>query len=134
MLDAALFTDFVEIASGNFGTAYCAIYEGCLVVVKVPKEANLAEQMKEYTTFVQVQRHGNLLSLIGGVVSPSGSQLWMVTPWMSQGSLDVILRQDPTWGRTDLVRTLKLAMGMAAGLAALHAQGIIHRDCTLAMC
>ena len=38
---------FVEIASGNFGTVYKAVYEGHLVVVKVPKEANLAAQMTE---------------------------------------------------------------------------------------
>jgi hypothetical protein len=32
---------FVEIASGNFGKVYKAVYQGCLVVIKVPKEANL---------------------------------------------------------------------------------------------
>ena len=32
---------FVEIASGNFGKVYRAVYQNCLVVVKIPKEANL---------------------------------------------------------------------------------------------
>ena len=39
---------FVEIASGNFGKVYKAVYQGCLVVVKIPKEANLEDQMTEY--------------------------------------------------------------------------------------
>ena len=88
----------------------------------------LQEQMTEYTTLTTMKRHPNLLSLIGGVVSHH--QVWLVFTFVPGGSLAARLLQDPTWGRTDLVRSLTVALGMAAGVAALHAQGYLHRDCT----
>ena len=75
-----------------------------------------------------MKRHPHLLSLIGGVVS--NHQVWLVFTFLPGGSVASRLLQDPTWGRTDLLRTLHVAIGMASGVAALHAQGYLHRDRT----
>ena len=81
-----------------------------------------------YTTLTTMKRHPHLLSLIGGVVS--NHQVWLVFTFLPGGSVASRLLQDPTWGRTDLLRTLHVAIGMASGVAALHAQGYLHRDRT----
>lgn len=122
-------TDFFEIASGNFGKVYLSIFEGCLVVVKVPKASNMEAQMEEYNILARLERHRNVLSLIGGILAPN-KQVWLVCPFMAGGSLSERMDADPSWGRSDARRTLVAVADMFAGLAHLHAQGLCHRDCT----
>ena len=105
-----------------------ALFKAHLVVVKVPKDTGTHSQMREYNTLAGLTRHPNLLALIGGILV--NDQVHLVCPFMPGGSLSKKMEENPHWGSKDPERTLALAIGMFEGLAALHAQGIVHRDRT----
>ena len=128
LIDPKTVTDYVEIAHGQFGVVFRALFEAYLVVVKVPKDTGTQSQLREYNMLAGLTRHPNLLALIGGILV--NDQVHLVCPFMPGGSLSKKMQEDPDWGSKDPERTLAVAIGMFEGLAALHAQGIVHRDCT----
>jgi len=128
LIDPNSVTDYVKIAHGQFGDVFRALFETYLVVVKAPKDSGAQSQMREYNTLAGLTRHPNLLSLIGGILV--NDQVHLVWPFMPGGSLSKKMYEDPHWGSNDPERMLAVAIGMFEGLAALHAQGVVHRDCT----
>lgn len=123
-------TAYVEINRGHFGVVFKALYESGLVVVKVPLGSDDGAQLHEYNTLAKLQRHPNVLPLIGGIMV--NNQVRLVSPFMPGGSLAQRMHDDPTWGHTDPARTLAAAIDMCDGLAALHAHDppVVHRDRT----
>ena len=119
----------VEIAGGNFGKVYRAIFEDRLVVVKVPHADGLEAQLEEYNLLSRIAPHPHVLPLIGGIMADN-KQVWLVCPFMAGGSLERRMEREPAWGFTDYERTCQAVMDMFDGLAHLHAQDLCHRDCT----
>lgn len=122
----------VEIASGNFGKVYRAIFESRLVVVKVPHADDLEAQLEEFNTLARIPPHPHLLPLIGGILA-GNKQVWLVCPFMAGGSLERRMERQPAWGFSDYQRTRKAMVDMLDGLAHLHAHALCHRDRTFSM-
>jgi serine/threonine protein kinase len=122
-------THLVEIASGNFGKVFKAIFEGRLVVVKQPRATEVEAQLQEFNTLMRIPRHRHVLALIGGIIADN-KQVWLVLPFVSGGSLEARMQREPTWGAVDPARTHTAVVGMFDGLSHLHEQHILHNDCT----
>ena len=120
-------TDFVEIAGGNFGKVFKAVFEGRLVVVKQPRATEAEAQLQEYNTLTRIPRHRHVLALIGGMMADN-KQVWLVLPFVSGGSLEARMQREPTWGAVDPARTHTAVAGMFDGLSHLHEQDILHND------
>jgi serine/threonine protein kinase len=106
-----------------------AIFEGRLVVIKQPHATDAEAQLEEYNMLTQIPPHRNVLTLIGGVIADN-KQVWLVLPFMAGGSLEQCMRREPTWGTIDPVRTQAVVADLFDGLCHLHAQNIVHCDCT----
>ncbi len=127
-----------ELASGFFGKVVRGLMhdkkrphdlQRYVVVVKVSKKPNLAAQMEEYEALRQVPAHPNLLTLVGYMVHAE-TELRLVFPYVSGGSLERAITLDPTWGRTDLRRIIKGTLELLCGLEALALVMFVHRDST----
>ena len=126
-----LVTDYVRIDGGQSGVVFRALYQSFLVVVKVPHPlaTDTNTQLKEYNILAGFKRHPNLLALIGGIMA--NDQVHLVLPYMPGGSLAKRMQTEPLW---DSTRATEAAIDMFDGLAALHDQGIVHRDCAYSLC
>ncbi len=126
-----------DLASGHFGKVKRGLMRdkkrpgdpGHVVVVKVSKKPNLAAQMEEYEAMRQVPLHPNLLALVGYMIHAE-TELRLVFPYVSGGSLEKVLSTDSSWGRTDLWRMVKGALDLLRGLEALDKSMLVHRDRT----
>eukprot|EP01113_Clastostelium_recurvatum_P038177 TRINITY_DN5674_c0_g1_i1.p1 TRINITY_DN5674_c0_g1~~TRINITY_DN5674_c0_g1_i1.p1 ORF type:complete len:434 (+),score=114.82 TRINITY_DN5674_c0_g1_i1:68-1303(+) len=114
------------IAAGNFGAVYKAVWRGAVVAVKQLHNLSvvgLADFQKEALTMMSLMMHPNVILLYGVVTEP---QPMIVTEFIAGGSLLSRLMD------SSFVMTLSMAreaiMGVANGMAHLHAQGILHRD------
>ncbi|EMD33656.1 hypothetical protein CERSUDRAFT_24717, partial [Gelatoporia subvermispora B] len=65
--------------------------------------------------------HANITPFYGVFRSESG-QLWLISKWMANGTVDSYLKIKPSANRLDLV------LGISAGLEFLHNMGLIHGD------
>jgi serine/threonine protein kinase len=127
-----------DLASGFFGKVVRGLMQDkkrphdlqhYLVVVKVSKKPNLAAQMEEYEALRQVPAHPNLLALVGYMVHAQ-TELRLVFPFVSGGSLERVITLDPTWGCADLGRIIKGTLELLCGLEALALVMFVHRDST----
>jgi serine/threonine protein kinase len=116
-----------RIAEGNFGMVNRAVFESTLVAVKSFKsKVDIAEAFAEYNQLTRIKRHRNLLPVVGAVIA--GNKLSVVTPFLSNGSLEDALRTNPAWGASDHFRLLAAAIDLFSGLEAFHEQGFVHCD------
>ena len=63
-----------------------------------------------------------------GVLLAAQDALLIVTEWMEGGDLLQLLRSDDSDRPLGWLQRVRLLRGVAAGLAFLHARGVIHRD------
>src|ERR1700750_2256766 len=101
---------------------------GRMVAVKVIR-ANLAEDAGFCARFARevsaARKVGGLFTAAGGDGDVDGSVPWLVTAYVPGTSLsDAVARQGPLPENS----VLALAAGLAEGLIAIHAAGVIHRD------
>jgi serine/threonine protein kinase len=120
------------IAAGATATVWAARHgeRGVEVVAKV-HEGELAEShepssrerfLHEAAALAQV-RHENVVSLYEVGETPCGDPYLITERLEGEGLDDRMMR-----GRVTLAEILEVGMGVAAGLAAVHGAGILHRD------
>lgn len=120
---------FDLLGKGAFGTVYKAKWMGTDVAVKVVDHESMSpEAYRDFLSEISMMsnlRHPNVLILLGGSLTPPN--LYFVTEYMSQGSLDKVLLAYP---HLDWKVRLSMAIDMAKGLYYLHHQSppILHRD------
>ena len=127
------------LADGFYGTVYRALFkdkerlkeepEGRLVVLKVSKNPDTKEQMKERDAIVAVGLHPNLVGLSGYLVSKTGD-IRLVVPFVGGGSLEDQYKADKAWGRANLHRTARASLDLLGGTEALYRKMNSHNDST----
>ncbi len=128
------------LADGNYGTVFLALFkdkerlklepDGRLVVLKVSKNPDTKEQMKERDAIVAVGLHPNLVGLSGYLVAKTG-EIRLAVPYVGGGSLEDKYKADKTWGRSDLHRTARVTLNLLGGTEGLYRKLNSHNDSTL---
>jgi ankyrin repeat protein len=118
-----------KLGSGAFGIVHRAKWMGTDVAVKLIDSNDFTpDDYRGFLAEISMQsnlRHPNVLMLLGGSLTPPN--LYFVTEFMHQGSLDKVLRAFP---KLDWSVRLSMALDIARGLFYLHHQSppILHRD------
>ncbi|KAK4530434.1 hypothetical protein CCYA_CCYA04G1291 [Cyanidiococcus yangmingshanensis] len=121
-----------ELGRGSFGTVYKAKYLGYIVAVKVFEIGRSCSQGDQYRNFYSEVRtlcnldHENILQFIGAGRAPSPPRLFIVTEFMSRGTLFDLLHR-----RREVLSPLRkksMALDVCRGMAYLHDRGLMHRD------
>jgi serine/threonine protein kinase len=117
------------LGKGAFGTVHRAKWMGTDVAIKIIDSSDYSpDDYREFLSEISMMsnlRHPNVLVLLGGSLVPPN--LYFVTEYMRQGSLDKVLQAYPN---LDWRVRLSMAIDMARGLFYLHHQSppILHRD------
>lgn len=122
-----------QIGVGQVGPTYAARWRGTEVAVKVTTlraagqpsmdEAREKELLKSFHTEVDViskLRHPNVCLFLGVAVAPP--TYCLVLEYLGGGTLFERLREAPE------IDTLRIATGVARGMAYIHSKHLIHRD------
>jgi serine/threonine protein kinase len=120
-----------ELGRGGFGAVWLGERRGVLATTQVAVKIALDVQpdldllSREAAIWVRASGHPNVLPVIEADVYDGTAVI--VSEFVAGGSLAGWLRRQP--GRVPPYDTSRaIAAGIAAGLAHLHARGIIHRD------
>lgn len=120
---------YETLGRGAFGTVYRAKWMGTEVAIKLLDSSDYSpDDYREFLAEISMMsnlRHPNVLGMLGGSLTPPN--LYFVSEYMRQGSLDKVLRALPNLSWT--VR-LQMALDITRGLFYLHHQSppILHRD------
>jgi len=120
------------IGSGAFGDVYKGSWRQITVAIKKLKPsatmgAKLKEFKQEIDLFKKVRPHLNVVGFYGAASTRSkdGPVLCMVMEFLAMGSLRTYLQKDGVVPRKEKLTIIK---GIAAGVAHLHHEKIVHRD------
>jgi len=117
-----------SIGKGEFGDVMLASYRGDKVAVKILKDSSQAAQkfLAEASVMTSL-RHPNLVQLLGLVFNDQHQHLYLVTEFMSKGSLVDYLRSR---GRLHVTKRdqIKFAYDTCAGMEYLESKKVVHRD------
>lgn len=114
-----------HIAKGGEGTIYLANWHGMKIIVKVPLNPNLVDNVSVQRELhvLQTVTHPYVLNLLGQVPSKG----WLLLPYMEKKSLSSVIfppsEESLTW-----TQKLNISWRMASGLECLHKNGILHCD------
>jgi len=119
----------VKIGGGNFGNVYHGKWNETIdVALKQLKEEEIFEEFIKEATMLQSLNHPNIVRFYGIHNAPNGEN-FLVMEYMSQGSLDEVLRLEQK--QILLEDLLLMAKDAASGMLYLNEKGIIHRDLSL---
>ncbi|HEY1958773.1 MAG TPA: serine/threonine-protein kinase [Polyangiaceae bacterium] len=120
-----------KLGEGGTAGVYKAldVRSGKPVAVKViegpqAKTATWAERLLREVELLQTIRHPNVVSVLGGGRRDDGSP-YLVMEYLEGETLGQLMRRTPL---LSIEAALAIATEVAAGLAATHAYGVIHRD------
>ena len=99
------------------------------MVLKVSKNPNTKEQLKEKDAIVAIGLHPNLLGIAGYLVSQTG-EIRLALPYVGGGSLEDQYKADTTWGRSDVHRTARVSLNLLGGTGGLYRKRNSHNDST----
>lgn len=115
-----------KIGEGNFGTVWKGYWRKAPCVVKKLKNLEgdeaLLDWEKEVNVLMNLRPHPNLITFLGVCMSPPN--LALVTEFCPLGDLSHLVKKV----ELPLVTKAKLALGAAAGMVHLHAEGLLHND------
>jgi WD40 repeat protein len=127
--DVGAYRLVARLGGGGMGRVYLGRSPGGRDVAIKVMRAELAGDPEFRARF---RREVAAARLVGGFhtaavvdADPEADPPWMVTEYIPGPSLEAMVRRD---GPLQGPRLLELAAGLAEGLAAIHARGLIHRD------
>jgi hypothetical protein len=120
----------VELGRGAMGVTYKAVDINlrCPVTLKVISERYLGDEsarlrfMREARAAASV-RHSNVASVFH--LGRTGNSFFYAMEFVEGETLDRLIKRS---GRLDVKLALEIATQVAAGLAAVHEQNLVHRD------
>ncbi|KAI3412506.1 uncharacterized protein J3R85_017202 [Psidium guajava] len=125
------FSDTMKIGQGGFGCVYKGVLgDGSRAAIKrLTGCTSLGLTLRAEVKLGSMIWHRNLLPLLGFCRPSKHGEYMLVYRFMVNGSLDSLLRGQPTEKRPlDWPTRKKIAIGTARGIAHLHDLRIIHRD------
>jgi serine/threonine-protein kinase len=121
-----------KIGEGGMGEVYRArhIHLDEIRIIKVTKpdplgEGNEPRRFQAEARIATLVRHPNVAALYDFSQMPDGSSYYMVWEFINGITLEAWLTK---YGPLPVARALDVAQQVLAGLAEIHAQGIVHRD------
>jgi serine/threonine protein kinase len=131
VVDPSRFTTQNPIAKGSFSQVFTATDSttGAIVALKVHLPVHHSDAEVRYFRELEVlvgNTHPATLRLIG--FSVTGGAFRIVTPFPANGQLSKVLGQASAAAVLDATRKSKIIFGIIAGMAQLHARGVLHRD------
>lgn len=95
----------------------------------IPTRTTPARQVLRELQFLKASVHDNIITFYGAYMSPSSSEVKVVTEVCDGGSLEAIGKKVIELNAASSEKVIgKLAEGILQGLAYLHSKQIIHRD------
>ena len=120
----------VELGRGAMGVTYKAldINLRCPVVLKVISERYLGDESARLRFLREARaaaklRHSNVASVLH--LGRTGSSYFYAMEFVEGETLEKLIKRS---GRLDVKLALEIATQVAAGLAAVHEQNLVHRD------
>jgi CRP-like cAMP-binding protein len=124
-----------QIGGGGMAAIYSARHEGsdALVALKVlpvgwGAATDFRDRLEREAAALQAIDHPNVIKVlaVGSIEATLGGGCYLALEWIPQ-ALDRLLRAQYPEPLTP-VTALRIAHGVAQGLAAVHARGLLHRD------
>src|SRR6201987_1232565 len=120
----------VELGRGAMGVTYKAFDVGlrCPVALKVISEKYLGDESAQLRFLREARatatlRHSNVASVLH--LGRTGTSYFYAMEFVEGESLEHLIKRS---GRLDLKLALEIVTQVAAGLAAVHKQNLVHRD------
>ncbi len=127
-------------AVGAFGEVWEGTYRGKRVAIKKPRildfrgqpiqfsEADYDAQNKEYNLWAAFPSHPNVLPVYGAYSDEKTNSLWLISPFILDGSLNQFLKKTEPAPWLDEEWILLVLTHVAQGLAHLHDHNSLHLD------
>lgn len=117
-----------SIGKGEFGDVMLGILRGEKVAVKMLKDSSeAAQKFLTEASLMTSLRHENLVQLLGLVFNNKNKHIYLVTEYMSKGSLVDYLRSR---GRLHVTKKdqINFAFDTCSGMEYLESRKVVHRD------
>ncbi|KAJ9584755.1 hypothetical protein L9F63_020905 [Diploptera punctata] len=117
-----------SIGKGEFGDVMLGILRGDKVAVKMLKDSSeAAQKFLTEASLMTSLRHKNLVQLLGLVFNNKNKHIYLVTEFMSKGSLVDYLRSR---GRLHVTKKdqINFAFDTCSGMEYLESRKVVHRD------
>ena len=116
------------LGAGSFGQTVLGRFDGILCAVKKVyiDKPEMERQFVREVEALQLLRHPHVLSLWGVVVEPSAC--WLVTEYMSNGTLNDAIRRGSALKSKPMSTRMQILWDVSTGMAAMERVGVLHRD------
>jgi len=116
------------IGQGAFGKVFKGEWQGVEVAMKTVTRVDKLAELKEEAIILQQLMHPHIVQFIGLFQDPVEDTVYIVTEFMPEGSLDLLLRTPSSREILTLPILLKMGRDVAAGMLQLGEKDIVHCD------
>ncbi|RHZ77120.1 hypothetical protein Glove_185g27 [Diversispora epigaea] len=125
------FKNIERIASGGFGTVYCAYSTSlrknvALKSLKENEESFYEQFVRELTNILAVNNHDNIINFYGISIDPKKETYYLVLQYARDGNLRTYLRNN--FKSLDWKIKINMAKDITSGLHCIHDENIVHKD------